>query len=38
MIGVKYASPSKDTEEAGVKVKSFVSDKYKDMVEFASLH
>ncbi|XP_010691264.2 centromere protein C isoform X1 [Beta vulgaris subsp. vulgaris] len=38
VIGVKYASPSKDTEEAGVKVKSFVSDKYKDMVEFASLH
>ncbi|XP_021848117.1 centromere protein C [Spinacia oleracea] len=32
VIGVKYASPS----NPGVKVKSFVSDEYKDMVEFAS--
>lgn len=38
VIGVKYASPSKNAEEPGVKVKSFVSDKYKDLVEFASLH
>ncbi|XP_021731946.1 centromere protein C-like isoform X2 [Chenopodium quinoa] len=38
VIGVKYASPSKNAEEPKVKVKSFVSDEYKDLVELASLH
>ncbi|XP_021736805.1 centromere protein C-like [Chenopodium quinoa] len=38
VIGVKYASPSKDAEGPEVKVKSFVSDEFKDLVELASLH
>lgn len=34
VIGVKYISPSK----AGFKVESFVSEKYKELVELTALH
>ncbi|KAL4559967.1 hypothetical protein LXL04_032114 [Taraxacum kok-saghyz] len=34
VIGVKYISPGK----SGFKVESFVSDKYKDLVELTALH
>ncbi|CAO2815350.1 unnamed protein product [Amaranthus hypochondriacus] len=37
VIGVKYASPSADSKDPGIKVKSFVSDEYKDQLSFAAL-
>ncbi|XP_074285286.1 centromere protein C [Silene latifolia] len=36
VIGVKYASPAKNSEERFVKVKSFVPDEYKNLVDLAS--
>ncbi|XP_050234170.1 centromere protein C isoform X2 [Mercurialis annua] len=36
VIGIKYASPGKDNGE--LKVKSFVSDEYKNLVEDAGLY
>ncbi|GJX05139.1 centromere protein C/Mif2/cnp3 [Tanacetum coccineum] len=39
IIGVKYISPAKENGKPECfKVESFVSDKYKDLVELASLH
>ncbi|GMY34259.1 centromere protein C [Fagus crenata] len=38
VIGLKYASPSKDDGEPTLKVKSYVSDEYKELVELAALH
>lgn len=38
VIGVKYGSPSKEAEQPPVKVKSFVSDEYKELVDLAALH
>ena len=38
VIGVKYSSPSKEADQAAVKVKSFVSDEYKELVDLAALH
>ncbi|XP_034209994.1 centromere protein C isoform X7 [Prunus dulcis] len=38
VIGMKYASPGKGDGKAPLKVKSFVSDKYKELVELAALH
>ncbi|KAL7585025.1 hypothetical protein Lser_V15G43151 [Lactuca serriola] len=37
VIGVKYISPT-SKEEGGFKVESFVSDKYKHLVELTALH
>ncbi|XP_023760869.1 centromere protein C isoform X2 [Lactuca sativa] len=37
VIGVKYLSPT-SKEEGGFKVESFVSDKYKHLVELTALH
>eukprot|EP00257_Ricinus_communis_P015835 XP_015573827.1 centromere protein C [Ricinus communis] len=38
VIGIKYASPVKDNGSPVLKVKSFVSDEYKGLVEQASLY
>ncbi|XP_050134135.1 centromere protein C isoform X1 [Malus sylvestris] len=38
VIGIKYASPEKDNGRGPLKVKSFVSDEYKELVELAALH
>ncbi|KAI3684262.1 hypothetical protein L6452_33483 [Arctium lappa] len=38
VIGVKYISPTKDNGKPGFKVESFVSDKYKELVELIALH
>lgn len=38
VIGVKYSSPSKEADQPAVKVKSFVSDEYKELVDLAALH
>ncbi|XP_021665319.2 centromere protein C isoform X1 [Hevea brasiliensis] len=38
IIGIKYESPQKDKEKPTMKVKSFVSDEYKDLVEQAALY
>ncbi|XP_059642425.1 centromere protein C isoform X2 [Cornus florida] len=38
VIGVKYASPVKGNEKPTIKVKSYVPDKYKELVELAALH
>ncbi|XP_021906638.1 centromere protein C isoform X2 [Carica papaya] len=40
VIGIKYESPttSKAAGKPNLKVKSFVSDKYKDLVELTALH
>lgn len=38
VIGVKYASPSKEAGEPAIKVKSFVSDEYKEQVDRAALY
>lgn len=37
MIGMKCMSPGSDGKPT-MKVKSFVSDKYKELLEMASLH
>lgn len=36
VIGIKYESPGNADGKPGIKVKSFVSDKYKDLVELAA--
>ncbi|XP_058111699.1 centromere protein C isoform X2 [Magnolia sinica] len=38
VIGVKYSSPGKVERESVLKVKSFVSEEYADLVELAALH
>ncbi|KAF8400744.1 hypothetical protein HHK36_014044 [Tetracentron sinense] len=38
VIGLKYVSPAKGDGGPMVKVKSYVSDEYKDLVEQAALH
>ncbi|CAK7356641.1 unnamed protein product [Dovyalis caffra] len=38
VIGMKYESPGNDKGKPALKVKSFVSDQYKDLVELAALH
>ncbi|CAL5439902.1 unnamed protein product [Camellia sinensis] len=38
VIGVKYVSPAKGNEKPAVRVKSYVSDEYKELVELAALH
>ncbi|KAM5578958.1 hypothetical protein ABKV19_008983 [Rosa sericea] len=38
VIGMKYASPGKGEGKASLKVKSFVSDKHKVLVDLVSLH
>nr|CAD1832839.1 unnamed protein product [Ananas comosus var. bracteatus] len=38
VIGIKSFSPDKDGKEPVLKVKSFVSDQYADLVERAALH
>ncbi|KAG6593398.1 Centromere protein C, partial [Cucurbita argyrosperma subsp. sororia] len=38
VIGLKYVSPAKGNGQPTLKVKSLVSDKYKDLVELAALH
>ncbi|XP_052180811.1 centromere protein C isoform X2 [Diospyros lotus] len=38
VIGVKYVSPAKGDGKPTVRVQSYVSDKYKELVELAALH
>ncbi|KAI5594040.1 hypothetical protein BDE02_03G049800 [Populus trichocarpa] len=38
VIGIKYESPGNDKGKRALKVKSYVSDEYKDLVELAALH
>ncbi|GFY97017.1 centromere protein C [Actinidia rufa] len=39
VIGVKYVSPAKGDEgKPSIRVKSYVSDEYKELVELAALH
>ncbi|KAI6690013.1 hypothetical protein NL676_026841 [Syzygium grande] len=38
VIGIKYVSPGKANGKPTMKVKSYVSDEYKELVELASLH
>ncbi|GAB2293574.1 hypothetical protein Dimus_027783 [Dionaea muscipula] len=38
LIGLKYFSPSKDGGLPSVRVKSYVSDEYKSLVDLAALH
>ncbi|GMH03659.1 hypothetical protein Nepgr_005498 [Nepenthes gracilis] len=38
VIGLKYASPSRSGSKRSLKVKSYVSDEYKELVEVAALH
>ncbi|KAJ6415914.1 hypothetical protein OIU84_004660 [Salix udensis] len=38
VIGIKYESPGNDKGKHALKVKSYVSDEYKDLVELAALH
>ncbi|KAL8139418.1 hypothetical protein V2J09_005439 [Rumex salicifolius] len=38
VVGTKYFSPTKEAGQASLKVKSYVSDEYKEMVEWAALH
>lgn len=38
VIGIKYESPGNDKGKRALKVKSYVSDEYKDLVEIAALH
>lgn len=38
VIGLKYVSPTKDDGKPTLKVKSYVSDEYKELVELAALH
>ncbi|KAI5602520.1 hypothetical protein BDE02_01G161300 [Populus trichocarpa] len=38
VIGIKYESPQNDKGKPALKVKSFVSDEYKNLVELAALH
>ncbi|KAK2651394.1 hypothetical protein Ddye_011250 [Dipteronia dyeriana] len=36
VIGIKYESPGKENGKPGLKVKSFVSDQYQDLIEQAA--
>lgn len=36
VIGIKYESPGSTDGKPAIKVKSFVSDDYKDLVELAA--
>ncbi|KAJ9692447.1 hypothetical protein PVL29_011487 [Vitis rotundifolia] len=38
VIGVKYVSPAKGGGKPTIKVKSYVSDEYKELVDLAALH
>lgn len=38
VIGVKYESPGKADGKPGLKVKSFVSDEYKELLELVAWH
>ncbi|KAI3418983.1 uncharacterized protein J3R85_013487 [Psidium guajava] len=38
VIGIKYVSPGKADGKPTMRVKSYVSDEYKELVELASLH
>ncbi|XP_024971849.1 centromere protein C-like isoform X2 [Cynara cardunculus var. scolymus] len=38
VVGVKYISPTTDNGKPGFKVESFVSDKYKELVDLIALH
>lgn len=38
VIGLKYVSPAKGNGKPTMKVKSLVSNEYKDLVELAALH
>lgn len=38
VIGIKYVSPGKADGKPAMRVKSYVSDEYKELVELASLH
>ncbi|GAV89378.1 hypothetical protein CFOL_v3_32795 [Cephalotus follicularis] len=38
VIGIKYESPTKENGQPALKVKSFVPDKYKKLVDLAALH
>ncbi|XP_030525600.1 centromere protein C isoform X2 [Rhodamnia argentea] len=38
VIGIKYVSPGKADGKSTMRVKSYVSDEYKELVELASLH
>lgn len=38
VIGVKYVSPAKGDGKPTIKVKSYVSDEYKELVDLAALH
>lgn len=38
VIGIKYESPGGAAGKRTLKVKSFVSEEYKDLVELAALH
>jgi hypothetical protein len=38
VIGMKYASPGKGEGKASLKVKSFVSEEHKVLVDLVSLH
>ncbi|KAK9282327.1 hypothetical protein L1049_005241 [Liquidambar formosana] len=38
VIGLKYISPAKGDGKAAIKVKSYVSDEHKELVELAALH
>ncbi|KAG5248703.1 hypothetical protein OIU77_027711 [Salix suchowensis] len=38
VIGIKYESPGNDKGKHALKVKSYVSDEYKDLVDLAALH
>lgn len=38
VIGLKYASPAKEDGKRTLKVKSYVSDEYKELVDHAALH
>lgn len=38
VVGAKYFSPGKDSGKVGLKVKSYVSDEFKEIVEQAALH
>ncbi|XP_043700511.1 uncharacterized protein LOC122651263 [Telopea speciosissima] len=38
VIGLKYVSPAKDGGKPSIRVKSYVSDEYKHLVEQAGLH
>lgn len=38
VIGLKYASPAKEDGKPTLKVKSYVADEFKELVDLAALH